>query len=69
MEDLYAGINLGEVTTSMTINSPAAVAMLSLRPGKMETARLGGRAKRHLEGVPSSERIRVPTSPVDAARS
>ncbi len=25
MEDLYAGIDLGEVTTSMTINSPAAV--------------------------------------------
>jgi len=25
MEDLYAGIDLGEITTSMTINSPAAV--------------------------------------------
>src|SRR5215510_9429775 len=25
MEDLYAGIDLGEVTTSMTINSPAAI--------------------------------------------
>jgi len=25
MEDLYAGISLGEITTSMTINSPAAV--------------------------------------------
>ena len=25
MEDLYAGIDLGQVTTSMTINSPAAV--------------------------------------------
>ncbi|MFK8026184.1 MAG: methylmalonyl-CoA mutase family protein, partial [Ilumatobacter sp.] len=24
MEDLYSGINLGEITTSMTINSPAA---------------------------------------------
>src|SRR6056297_4067211 len=24
MEDLYAGIDLGEITTSMTINSPAA---------------------------------------------
>ena len=25
MEDLFAGIDLGDVTTSMTINSPAAV--------------------------------------------
>ena len=25
MEDLYAGIDLGTITTSMTINSPAAV--------------------------------------------
>ena len=46
MEDLYAGINLGEVTTSMTINSPAAVifAMFIAQAEKagVNRARLGG---------------------------
>lgn len=46
MEDLYAGIDLGEVTTSMTINSPAAVifAMFIAQAEKagVNRARLGG---------------------------
>jgi methylmalonyl-CoA mutase N-terminal domain/subunit len=46
MEDLFAGIDLGEVTTSMTINSPAAVifAMYVAVAEKngVERARLGG---------------------------
>jgi methylmalonyl-CoA mutase N-terminal domain/subunit len=46
MEDLFAGIDLGEVTTSMTINSPAAVifAMYIATAEKrgVERARLGG---------------------------
>jgi methylmalonyl-CoA mutase N-terminal domain/subunit len=46
MEDLYAGIDLGEVTTSMTINSPAAVifAMFVAQAEKagVPRARLGG---------------------------
>ena len=46
MEDLYAGINLGEVTTSMTINSPAAVifAMFIAQAEKagVNRSRLGG---------------------------
>ena len=46
MEDLYAGINLGEVTTSMTINSPAAVifAMFIAQAEKagVNRAQLGG---------------------------
>lgn len=46
MEDLYSGINLGEVTTSMTINSPAAVifAMFIAQAEKagVNRARLGG---------------------------
>ena len=46
MEDLYAGIDLGEVTTSMTINSPAAVifAMFVAQAEKagVNRARLGG---------------------------
>ncbi|MEC8521545.1 MAG: methylmalonyl-CoA mutase family protein [Actinomycetota bacterium] len=46
MEDLYSGIDLGEVTTSMTINSPAAVifAMFIAQAEKagVNRARLGG---------------------------
>src|SRR5215831_4741040 len=46
MEDLFAGIDLGNVTTSMTINSPAAVifAMYVAVAEKngVERARLGG---------------------------
>ena len=46
MEDLYAGIDLGAITTSMTINSPAAVllAMFVAQAEKAGThrARLGG---------------------------
>ncbi len=46
MEDLYAGIDLGEITTSMTINSPAAVifAMFVAQAEKagVSRARLGG---------------------------
>ena len=46
MEDLYAGIDLGEITTSMTINSPAAV-IFAMFVGQAEKAgihrsRLGG---------------------------
>ena len=46
MADLYAGIDLGQITTSMTINSPAAVifAMFVAQAEKAGTARaaLGG---------------------------
>jgi methylmalonyl-CoA mutase N-terminal domain/subunit len=46
MEDLYAGIDLGTITTSMTINSPAAVifAMFIAQAEKagISRARLGG---------------------------
>jgi methylmalonyl-CoA mutase N-terminal domain/subunit len=46
MEDLYAGIDLGAITTSMTINSPAAVlfAMFIAQAEKagINRARLGG---------------------------
>jgi methylmalonyl-CoA mutase, N-terminal domain len=46
MEDLYSGIDLGQTTTSMTINSPAAV-ILAMFVGQAEKAgvhrsRLGG---------------------------
>jgi methylmalonyl-CoA mutase N-terminal domain/subunit len=46
MEDLYAGIDLGAVTTSMTINSPAAVLLAMYvavaEKSGVERARLGG---------------------------
>jgi methylmalonyl-CoA mutase, N-terminal domain len=46
MEDLYAGIDLGEITTSMTINSPAAVIMAMFvaqaEKAGVPRARLGG---------------------------
>ena len=46
MEDLFAGIDLGEVSTSMTINSPAAVILAMYvavaENAGVERARLGG---------------------------
>jgi methylmalonyl-CoA mutase, N-terminal domain len=46
MEDLFAGIDLGAVTTSMTINSPAAILLAMYvavaEAGGVERARLGG---------------------------
>jgi methylmalonyl-CoA mutase N-terminal domain/subunit len=46
MEDLYAGIDLGAVTTSMTINSPAALLLAMYvavaEKSGVERARLGG---------------------------
>ncbi len=46
MEDLYAGIDLGEVTTSMTINAPAAVLLAMYvavgEAGGTPRAELGG---------------------------
>jgi len=46
VEDLFAGIDLGEVTTSMTINSPAAVLLAmyvaAAERSGTERARLGG---------------------------
>ena len=46
MEDLFAGIDLGSVTTSMTINSPAAVILAMYvavaENSGVERARLGG---------------------------
>jgi methylmalonyl-CoA mutase N-terminal domain/subunit len=46
VEDLYRGIDLGQVTTSMTINGPAAVVfamyVANAEHGGVERARLGG---------------------------
>src|SRR2546421_5506126 len=46
MQDLFAGIDLGQVTTSMTINSPAAILLAMYvavaEAGGVARARLGG---------------------------
>ena len=74
MEDLYRGIDLGTITTSMTINSPAAVDLGHVRGaggdgGHAACVARGHAAERHLEGVPGSEGVRVPAPAVDAARA
>ncbi len=71
MEDLYSGIDLGDITTSMTINSPAApiFAMFVAQAEKAGVPRARARrhaAERHLEGVPGAEGVRLPAAPVDA---
>ena len=71
MEDLYAGIDLGAITTSMTINSPAAVifAMFVAQAEKAGVRPFAARwhaAERHLEGVPGAEGVRVSAAAVDA---
>ncbi len=72
MEDLYRGIDVGAITTSMTINSPAAVIfamyVAQAEAAGIPRARLGGHApERHPEGVPGPEGVRVPAASVDAA--
>jgi len=67
MEDLYSGIDLSQITTSMTINSPAAVifAMFIAQAEKAGVNRARGwrhLAERHFEGIPSTKRICVPST-------
>ena len=68
MEDLYADIDLGKVSTSMTINGPAA-ALLAMYIAVAETERRRqGRPgrhhpERHLEGVPGAEGVHLSPAP------
>ena len=71
-EDLFAGIDLGAVTTSMTINSPAPIlmAMYVAAAEKAGVARARPRwdaPERHPEGVPGPEGVHLPAPAVDAA--
>ena len=73
VEDLYRGIDLGAVTTSMTINGPAAVifAMFVANAEATGVERAPPRrhaAERHPEGVPGAEGVHLPAAPVAAAR-
>jgi methylmalonyl-CoA mutase N-terminal domain/subunit len=68
MEALLDGIPLADVTTSMTINSPAAAiwAMYIVAAEKqgVPRARLGGAAERHLKS--SSHEVHLSTARIDA---
>ena len=66
------GSTSASITTSMTINSPAAVifAMFVAQAEKAGIPRAAARrhaAERHPEGVPGAEGVRVPAAAVDAA--
>ena len=73
METLFAGIPLGDVSTSMTINSPAAIVLayyvcvgeeqgVSARPAPRH------RADGHPQGVHRAEGVDLPAGAVHAAR-
>ena len=73
VEDLYRGIDLGAVTTSMTINGPAAI-VFAMFVANAEANGVDARAarrhapERHPEGVPGAEGVHLPAAPVAAAR-
>ena len=71
MEMLFDGIPLGEISTSMTINGPAAIiwAMYIAAAEKqgVPIERLRGHpSERHPEGVHSPERVHLPPRALDA---
>ena len=73
METLFAGIPLGEVSTSMTINSPAAMLLafyVVRRRGAGRAARGAARddPDGHPQGVHRAEGVHLPARAVDAAR-
>ena len=73
METLFAGIPLGEVSTSMTINSPAAMLLAFYVCVGEEQGVPRDRAPRddpdgHPQGVHRAEGVHLPAGAVDAAR-
>ena len=73
METLFAGIPLGEVSTSMTINSPAAILLAFYVCVGEEQGVPRERAARddpdgHPQGVHRAEGVHLPAGAVDAAR-
>ena len=72
MELLFAGIPLGEVSTSMTINAPAALLLLLYELVAEDAGRAGDRAarhraERHPQGVRRARELHLPAAAVDAA--
>ena len=73
METLFSGIPLGEVSTSMTINSPAAILLAFYLCVGEEQGVPRERAPRddpdgHPQGVHRAEGVHLPAGAVDAAR-
>ena len=73
MELLLAGIPLGEVSTSMTINAPAVAAAAALRARRRGAGRPGRaaarhRPERHPQGVRRARELHLPAAAVDADR-
>ena len=74
METLFAGIPLGEVSTSMTINSPAAILLafyvcVGDEQGVPRDAAPRDRPDGHPQGVHRAEGVHLPAGAVDAARA
>ena len=72
VEDLYRDIDLGSVTTSMTINSPAPVLLAMYLAAAESTGVAAGPARRdaaerHPEGVPGPEGVLLPAATERAA--
>ena len=72
METLFAGIPLGEVSTSMTINSPAAMLLAFYAVCRRGAGRVARQAARddpdgHPQGVHRAEGVHLPAGAVDAA--
>ena len=75
MEQLFAGIPLDEVSTSMTINAPAAMLLafyicVGARSRGFGPEKLRGTIQNgHPQGVHRAERVDLPAGAVDAARA
>ena len=72
METLFDGISLGDITTSMTINSPAAMIFAMYLVGGREAGRRLGDAvrhdsERHPQGIHRAEGIHLSAASVDAS--
>ena len=72
MERLFDGIALGDITTSMTINSPAPMIfamylVVAEQQGADWKTHLGHDPERHPEGVHRAEGVHLPAAAVDAA--
>ena len=72
MRTAFDGIPLDEVSTSMTINAPAAVLLLlyelvAEEQGVDERAARGHRPERHPQGVHRARELHLPARAVDAA--
>jgi methylmalonyl-CoA mutase N-terminal domain/subunit len=71
METLFDGIALGDITTSMTINSPApmifAMYLVVAEKQGADWNALRHDPERHPQGVHRAEGVHLPAAAVDAA--